>query len=179
MIKNAMTMSEDAFIAMLELLHCTGKHQLPVNPDKGCEAMRKFIRGRDELCEKGWAELDFDGKVCPTAGFARMIYTIPRVISGMCLKTDGNTEWYLRGPIELLHIRKAGREYILTQCGTDELLAWMRDILYTVEKGSITTWCGRCTEELQMTDIPPRTKARADELAKHMCVYYEKEISHA
>ena len=179
MIKNTITMSEEAFFAMLELLGCAGKYQLPKYEENSNEAMQKFIRGRDELCLKGWAELDFDGGIYPTAWFSRMIYTIPRVESGMFFQNDTACQWFLRGPIEQLHIQKEDSSYTLTQCGTNELVTWLKKDLYATEQGVLTTRCKDKEEKTNLTQTTQSTKKRAEILARHMCIYFEKEADHA
>ena len=179
MIKDTITMSEKAFGALMELYGCSGTHQLPKNPDKGNEAMKKFLAGREELCEKGWAELDFDGSLHPTAWFARMTYTLPRCTASMCFQVDDIREWYLRGPIELLHIEQSAEGYILSRCGTDELVAWVKRTLYQAEVGCLITEQGVEKLETEFVMNEKGQKSRSDELVKHMCMYFEKEAYHA
>jgi len=179
MIKKTITMSEDAFLSMLELLHCAGKYQFPKYPDAGNESMQKFLKGRDELCENGWAELDFDGKICPTAWFARVIFPLVHTCSVMSFMADAHCEWFFQGPMEQLHITRKEGVYTLTQCGTDELFAWLKDTLYKAETGVLTTYYKERVESLELTEDTLQTKQRADQLARHMCIYFEKETANA
>lgn len=179
MIKKTITMSEAAFLSMLELLHCAGKYQFPKYPETGNESMQKFLKGRAELCENGWAELDFDGKICPTAWFARMIFALSNTRSVMCYATDVHCEWFFQGPMEQLHITKSESTYSLTQRGTDELFVWLKDTLYKAETGVLSTYYKERVESLEFTKATQLTKQRADQLARHMCIYFEKETANA
>ena len=179
MIKKMITMSEDAFLSTLELLNCAGKYQFPKFADVSNESMQRFLKGREELCEKGWAELDFDGKICPTAWFARMIFALSNMRSSMCYMVDKDCEWYFQGPMEQLHITKSESTYTLTQCGTDELFVWLKDTLYKAETGVLTTYCKERVESLEFIKATQETKQRADQLARHMCIYFEKETANA
>jgi hypothetical protein len=179
MIKNTITMSENAFLSMLELLNCAGKYQFPKYPETSNEVMQQFLKGREELCENGWAELDFDGKICPTAWFARMIFALTNVRSSMSYMKDEHCEWFFQGPMEQLHITRKESIYTLTQCGTDELLVWLKDTLYKAERGVLTTYYKDREESLELTKATEGTKQRADQLARHMCIYFEKETANA
>ena len=179
MIRNTITMNENAFIAMTELLNCAGKYQLPKYSEANKESMQKFLKGREELCEKGWAELDFDGKICPTAWFARVIFALSHARSVMCFTAEGHQEWFFQGPKEQLHVTPKDDIYTLTQCGTDELFAWLKGTLYEAETGILTTYCKGHTEISEFSKTVQKTKQRADQLARHMCMYFEKETGHA
>lgn len=189
-MKKTIIMSRDAFMALLTLYQCGGKHLLPEGFKTGNEAMRQFLKGRQELCENGLAELDFDGKVYPTREFARFSYTIPRTLSVMhfqhgasCQETQSKfcvQEWYLRGPIELMRITETDEGFTLTISSVDDLLTWVKENLYATScEGRLHTQSRQGSLEAELSMTKPGRKERVHILAGHMCLYFEKEKEHA
>jgi len=169
------SLSEDAFVAALTLMDLGGKYDLPKGFGQGNDEMQKFLLGRDELCQKGFAELDFDGSINPARDFMRTIYALPRATSYMRFED----EWFLRGPIELLHIYKEDGSYVLAQCSTDELVEWIKNNLYKRTSGSLVTVAKGKRREADLLCTEPGQDERANILAEHLCMFYEKEAPDA
>lgn len=179
MMTKSIEMSEDAFIALLELAQCCGQNLLPQNPRKGNEAMQSFLKGREELILKGFVELDFDGTVSQTVWFARMIYSLTRTRSSMKIELDKELFWYLRGPIEQLFIKKETGNYVLTRCSAGEIFRLFRERLYEAASGRVITQWDQLRKDTILSDTQPVQLERSEKLAEHLYVYFDKEVPHA
>ncbi len=169
------TMSLDAFEATLQLLGCAGKHLLPGMSATGAEQTDSFLRGREELCINGWAEMDFDGKVSPSREFARLIYAISHAQGAICLELPEKTQWYLRTPVEMLKIQQEKNMITLERQGGRVFLPWIRETVLPAPEGTITTLQKEQICKTSLSEFPASSELRGRELVKHLSLFFGKE----
>ena len=162
------SMSRTAFEAVLHLLRCGGKNLLP----KAERGVDMFLRGRDELCQSGWCELDFDGSLMPEPDFMRMIYALAHPSAVVRLEQTGKTQWVLYTPVELLFVTQTGESVCLARNSKKTLLPWMRESVMSARDGCLTTRRDGTQRRTELSGSDPK---RAEELAGHLCLFYGKE----
>lgn len=172
-------MSQTAFQAALHLLNCAGKTLLPQEryvADRGADA---FLVGRDELCRRGWVELDFDGSLLPAQPFIRMVYGLSHIVGAVRLEQKGCTQWYLRTPVELLFLERRADDVLLERRRGSTVMRWMRDEVLLVQDGCLTTQSEDKQLRTELSGSEAGGRSRAEELAKHLCLFFGTEGEHA
>lgn len=71
------------------------KEQIPGNAEE-------YLAMRDELCEKGLCELDFDGKLHMGSVFSRLLYDLEH--TGAILQLQPEGLWYIRVAVDILKV---------------------------------------------------------------------------
>lgn len=173
------TMSRPAFLATLHLLQCSGAFLLPqarYSADTGAAA---FLAGREELCQNGWAELDFDGSLCSDRAFARLTYDITHAQAVMRLTLAESTQWCLLAPTELLLIEQNGDRFQLERRKSSTLVPWLRETALAVPHGELTTLREQKSRSAALDVYAPGSEARAREIVEHLAVFFAKETENA
>ena len=169
------SVSRDAFQAALHLL---GKENSPFLPQPFYSAGRgadTFLAGRNELCEMGLAELDFDGRISPTPAFARLLYDITHAEAAIKLEQPDRICWYLLAPTEMLYVEQEGDRVRLERRRAVSLLPWVREILLPAQAGTLTTQRGERLRKTELTPSSAGEEPRAKELTGHLAVFFGKE----
>lgn len=172
---NELFMSSTAFSATLHLLNVPGTCMLP-KPENHTET---FLQGRNELCEKGLAELDFDGKITPDRSFARLLYDISNAVSAIRLERPGATLWYLLAPTEMLFIGLEKETVHLQRRKATTLLPWIREMVLPVKSGILTTVRAQKTRQAFAEEYLSEDMAWAKEIVKHLALFFGKEEKNA
>jgi hypothetical protein len=173
------SMSLTALQSALHLLNCSGTCLLPQPGYTADESAEAFLRGRDELCENGWAELDFDGKVSSSREFARLTYDIVYAEAAMRLELPDKTQWYLRAPTEMLFIEQKHESMFLERRSGRSLLPWIRETVLTAVAGTLTTLRMEKTRQILLEQSQEGSQERAQELVKHLALFFGKEGDNA
>lgn len=173
------SMSLTALQSALHLLNCPGACLLPQPVYTADEGAAAFLRGRDELCENGWVALDFDGKVSSSREFARLTYDIVYAAAAMRLELPDKTQWYLRGPTEMLFIEQKQESVYLERRGGRTLMPWLRETVLTAVTGTLTTLRMEKTRQILLEQSAEGSRERAQELVKHLALFFGKEEDNA
>lgn len=172
-------MSEMAFQATLHLLNRSGAYLLPKSTHAVDKETDAFLLGRDELCTRGWAELDFDGKVIPSKEYARLIYDIAHAEASLRLESPDQAQWYLLAPTEMLFIEQAGDSFRLERRKGQTLMPWLRENALAVVEGTLTTLRSDQTRNALLGQFEPDSQSRATEIVKHLSLFFGREEDHA
>lgn len=173
------SMSRNAFQAVLHLLGTESPTFLPrpvYSADRGADT---FLAGRNELCEMDLAELDFDGHITPSPGFARLLYDITHAEAAIRLEQPDRICWYLLAPTEMLYVEQEGDRVQLERRRAVSLLPWVRETLLPAQKGTLTTQRAGQNKQLALELQRAGNEARAQELAQHLALFFGKEGEHA
>lgn len=163
------SMTASAFGAVLHLLGCEGKHLLPHNKN-----VETFLVGREELCRNGWAALDFDGSLLPTAPFARLIYDLAHAEAALRLELPESTCWMLRAPTEMLYIEQQGETVWLERRKGVTFMPWVREMLMRTDAGTLTTVLAERSHTSELSDTEKESRPRAEDVAKHLVLFFGK-----
>lgn len=172
-------MSRAALRATLHLMDRSGTCLLPDVDYGGGTGADDFLVGREELCRKGWAELDFDGKLVPSPEYARLIYDIAWAQATMRLELPKTIQWYLLAPTEMLFLELEGEQFRLERRAGKTLIPWMRQTLLPAVEGILTTQRKRQQRQSDLSGTKPGGEERIRELTQHLGTYFGQEAQDA
>ncbi len=164
-------LSENGFRQLLSLLGSEGKWLLPKPLSKSAA---DFLRARDEWMRKGYAQLDFDGKLYPDRGFARTYHNITEARAAQRYESPEETVYQLRGPVDLLRIRSVKEGWELALRPPLDGLFWAAE-LKEKEKGRLMTVTVRDGEEKVMETSLSEEERLPEALIGHMALFFGEE----
>lgn len=97
-------------LALGQLLATVSDAGLPLLPEAAYSA-KAFLLARDEWEALGLVELDFDGALHPQPRFARMLHNLRKWRSVLLVSGGGEKTIFVRGPVDLLQIRRDGEDF--------------------------------------------------------------------
>lgn len=166
--------SQAGFFALINLLRCK---ELFCNEEAAGtdDNAQLYLKGRNELCEKGYIELSFDGTVSQSREFERFAYSIKNTQACVGFALGGDCLYYLLAPTEFVRIEKKEAAYILERCTRPQLPEFIKESVFSASSGSVVTTRGEEKKELRIEDTDPCSEDRARALAEHMCLFFGKE----
>lgn len=97
-------------LALGQLLATVSNAGLPLLPEAAYSA-KAFLLAREEWEKLGLVELDFDGSLHPRPRFSRMLLNLMKWRSVLRVTVGGEETTFVRGPVDLLQIRRDGTDF--------------------------------------------------------------------
>lgn len=127
---------------LMALLGSSGKWFLPEPGFQEAIDAAKLLQIRQELEDTGFVELDFDGKLHPTAEFARLAYNITHARNALCWKKENRQRIYIRGPVDDLLLTCERDIWSMELSRPSGVLFWMRDLVQNGSGGMLKAMNG-------------------------------------
>lgn len=127
----------NAFLFLLKSVPCEEAILRPRHTVTEENAAQEYLRARDLWTEQGWVELDFDGSLRPGRPLARLLYTLVHRYAVLRWERDGMREFYVKGPVDLLHIVEEAGRMTMAQEPSRAALEHLREELSACSQGTL------------------------------------------
>lgn len=155
---------------LLVMLGCRGKWYLPEPDPRETVDTGELLRIRQEMEDTGLVELDFDGKLHPTAEFARMVYNITHARGALGWKKDSQQRIYLRGPVDDLLLSCQDDLWTMELSPPSGVILWIRELCRQEEGG--TLWAMNVPEDAPREVFPAMQASPEEALGELLDIYF-------
>lgn len=131
----------------------------------------KYVEARDEWMEKELAELDFDGKVYPSASFMRLLYVVTHKRAVSIWRESGCMNFWINGEPEILKIHIAGEQAHLQLQPKRSFYTDLKGEIYQKKSGFLET--KRVLDGKTLKEKVGKTTAM-ETLGNHVQLMYEE-----
>ncbi len=171
--------SENAFFALINLLRCKDIFSSQALVGKPDDNATLYLAGRNELCDKRYIELSFDGTVSQSREFKRFAYSIINAKASMHFNFDDKELYYLLAPTEFVRVLKNQSKYILERCKRPDIPSFIKKNVYCAESGIVVTVRDNEKKTAQLQNSQKNSEERAKVLAEHLCFFFGKDENDA
>ena len=119
-------MPVNGYYFFLKSIPCEEPLLQPRHTVRGDNAAEEYGKARDMWLQQGWAELDFDGTLRVFQDFGRLQYDLTHMDAVLRWERPSATEYFIKGPVDLLHAVEAGGTVRLAREKNVFLLRYLR-----------------------------------------------------